>query len=171
MKILKTIRDKDLNLNFEDQAVYKQERKAARAIVFDKDKNVALLHATNKSYHKLPGGGIEEGEEIIEALKREAMEEIGCEIENIKELGIVEEYRNQYSLHQLSYCFIADLKGEKGIPDLEEDEIADGFETVWMSINDAIKILEGETELEDYEGRFINMRDLLLLKGINKIVE
>lgn len=171
MKILKTIRDKDLNLNFEDQAVYKQERKAARAIVFDKDKNVALLHATNKSYHKLPGGGIEEGEEIVEALKREAMEEIGCEIENINELGIVEEYRNQYSLHQLSYCFTADLKGEKGTPDLEEDEIADGFETVWMSINDAIKILEGEKELEPYEGRFINMRDLLLLKEINKIVE
>lgn len=147
MEILKTIRDNDLDLNFEEPITYEQERRASRAIVFDKGNNVALLHATNKNYHKLPGGGIEEGEDAIQALKREAMEEIGCEIENIKELGIVEEYRNQYSLHQLSYCFTADIKGEKGTPQLEEDEIADGFETVWMNINDAIKVLESEKEL------------------------
>src|SRR3989338_924942 len=168
MKILKTIRDKDLGLPFEDQAIYKQERKAARAIVFDKDNNVALLHATNKSYHKLPGGGVEKGEDIIEALKREAMEEIGCEDDNIKELGIVEEYRNKFSLHQFSYCFIANLKGEKGTPHLEADEIEDGFETVWLSIDDAIKTIENEKDLEHYEGRFITMRDLILLNEAKK---
>ncbi len=93
MKLLKTIRDKDLGLDFAEPSVYR-ERKASRALVFDKDNNIALLHAKNKSYHKLPGGGIEDGEDIIQALRREAMEEIGCEIDNIKELGIVEEYRN-----------------------------------------------------------------------------
>jgi len=170
VKILKTIRDKDLGLPFEDPEAYKQERKAARAIVFDKDNNVALLHATNKSYHKLPGGGVEKGEDIIEALNREAMEEIGCEIDNIKELGIVEEYRNKFSLHQLSYCFIANLKGEKGTPHLEADEIEDGFETVWLNIDEAIKIIENEKDLEHYEGNFITMRDLILLREAKKII-
>src|SRR3990167_2065115 len=103
MKILKTIRDKDLGLDFQNPSVYEREREAARAIVFDKDNNIALLHATNKSYHKLPGGGVEKGEDIIQALKREVLEEIGCEIDSIKELGIIEEYRNKFSLHQLSY--------------------------------------------------------------------
>jgi 8-oxo-dGTP diphosphatase len=170
MKILKTIRDRDLGLNFEDPSIYTQERRASRAIVFDKDKNLALLDAKNKGYHKLPGGGIEKGEDIIEALNREAMEEIGCKITNAKELGIVEEYRNQFSLHQLSYCFIADLDGEKGVPQLEADEIEDGFEPVWLNIDEAIKILESEKNLEHYEGKFINMRDLILLKEAKKFI-
>lgn len=170
MKVLKTIRDKDLGLDFPDHLVYKQERRASRALVFDKDRNLALLNAKNKGYHKLPGGGIEKGEDVIEALKREAMEEIGCEINNIKELGIVEEYRNKFSLHQLSYCFITDLDGEKGIPQLEADEIEDGFEPVWVNIGEAITILENEKDLEHYEGRFINMRDLILLKEAKKFI-
>ena len=169
MQILKTIRDKDLELDFTEPSVYR-ERKASRALVFDKDNNIALLKAKNKSYHKLPGGGIEDGEDIIQALRREAMEEIGCEIDNIKELGIVEEYRNQFSLHQLSYCFIANLKGEKGTPNLEADEIEDGFETVWLNIDDAIKTIENEKDLEHYEGRFITRRDLILLKEAKKFI-
>ncbi len=40
------------------------------------------------------GRGIEEGEDNIEALKRECMEEIGCTITNVRELGVIEEYRN-----------------------------------------------------------------------------
>ena len=169
MKIIETIRDKDVGLDFQNPSLYR-EREAARAIVFDKDKNIALLHATNKSYHKLPGGGIEKGENIIQALKREAMEEIGCEIDNIKELGIIEEYRNKFSLHQLSHCFVANLKGEKGTPHLEADELEDGFETVWLNINDAIKIIENEKDLEHYDGRFITKRDSIFLREAKKLL-
>jgi len=168
MKILKTIKDKDLGLDFENTSVY-QERKAARAIIFDKKNNVALLHATKKHYHKLPGGGVEEGEDFIKALKREAMEEIGCEITNIKELGIIEEFRNKIPEHQLSYCFIANLVGEKGTPHLEEDEIADGFESVWLNLDVAIKTLEGETDIENYLGKFIRVRDLHFLREARKL--
>jgi hypothetical protein len=78
---------------------------------------------------------------------------------------MVEEYRNQWALHQISYCFLVDLDGTKGTPHLEEDEIADGFETVWVDIDDAIKILESEAPVEDYEGKFIQLRDLTLLKA------
>ena len=169
MKILKTIRDKDLGMDFKDPAVY-EERKAARAIIFDKNNNVALLYAVNKSYHKLPGGGVEEGEDIIEALRSEVMEEIGCEIENIRELGIIEEFRNKISRDQTSYCFIANLAGEKGIPRLEADEIADGFETIWLNIDNAIETLENEKDMEHYNGRFINMRDKMLLEEAKKIL-
>ena len=169
MKILKTIKDEDLGLDFKDPSVYR-ERKASRAIVFDKDNNIAMLHATNKNYHKLPGGGVEKGEDIIKALRREMLEEIGCEINDIKELGIIEEYRNQFSLHQLSYCFIANLDGEKGTPHLEEDEKADGFETVWLNIDTAIKISEGEVNRGHYEGTFITTRDLCFLKEAKKII-
>lgn len=162
MEILKTIRDKDLGLNFLDPEVY-TERKAARAIVFDENNNIALLHATKKDYYKLPGGGFEGDEDMIQAVRREVMEEIGCEIDNIQELGIIEEYKNHISTHQLSYCFIATLKGEKGTPQLTEKESNEGFETIWLSIDEAIKILEIERSVEQYDGKFINTRDLFLL--------
>ncbi len=164
MKLLKTIRDSDIGSDIPD-GVPKQERGASRAVVFDADSNVALLHATKKHFHKLPGGGIEQGEDIETALRRELIEEIGCSVKNLRELGSVEEFRNKWELHQISYCFLADLDGEKGMPDLEEDEIADGFEPVWMSIEDAIKTLESEAPVEDYEGKFIQLRDVTLLRA------
>ena len=163
MEIIATIRDKDFGLE-SNSAQAPQERRASRAVVFDKDKKIALLYVAEKNFHKLPGGGIEEGESIEAALRREVMEEIGCAVENIRELGVVEEFRGKFSLHQISYCFLADLLGEKGIPHLEPDEIADGFQTVWMSLDEAIATLAGEASVEDYEGKFIEKRDLVILR-------
>jgi len=168
MKTISTIRDKDLGLDFLDSSVY-QEREAARAVVFDNEKKIALLHVTKLHYHKLPGGGIEKGESVEDALRRELSEEIGCSAGNVRELGIVEEFRNKFSLHQLSYCFLGDLIGEKGVPHLEEDEIAHGFETVWLHIEDAIKVLESETNIEDYEGKFVQKRDLAFLRQAGRL--
>ena len=139
MEVLKIIRDADIGSDFPAPASYR-ERRASRAIVFDRDGKIALLDATKKNYHKLPGGGIDEGEDIKTALDRELQEEIGCTVKNLRELGTIEEYRNgNLRLHQLSYCFLADLDGEVGVPHLEDGEAADGFEIVWMNLEDAIK--------------------------------
>jgi len=163
MKLIKAIRDTDFMISLPNPVIRK-ERRASRAVVFDKDKNVALLNVTKNNYHKLPGGGIEEGESIDAALRRELLEEIGCAVENVRELGIIEEYRGKFELHQISYCFIADLSGEKGEPNFDEGEIEDGFKPEWLSLEDAIRTLEGETGVEDYEGKFIRVRDLALLE-------
>ncbi len=164
MGLLKVISDADFETGVPAPLTY-EERGASRAVVFDKDKNVALLHVTKWNFHKLPGGGIEEGETIEQALHREVLEEIGCEITNIRELGVIEEYRNGLTLHQISHCFVADLVGAKGNPDLDEGELADGFETVWLSLDMAIQTLEGEAPREHYEGKFIQLRDLTFLKA------
>ena len=163
MDVLKTIQDRDLELDFTSTGPTK-ERRAARAVIFDANRNVVLLHVSKKNFHKLPGGGMEEGEGIVEALRREIREEVGCEITHIKELGIVEEFRNKFNVHQLSYCFYADVIGDIGEPAFEQDEIDDGFEPVWLTLDAALDILEKERDVEDYEGKFIHVRDLLLLK-------
>ncbi|MFA5954756.1 MAG: NUDIX domain-containing protein [Patescibacteria group bacterium] len=169
MKLLKTIRDTDLMIDSLVPTVF-EERKAARAVVFDESNNVALLNVTAKHFHKLPGGGIEQGEDIEMALRREVLEEIGCAIENIRDLGIIEEYRNREALYQASYCFVADLVHEKGIPQLEDGEKADGFEPEWMSLEEAIETLQNELSVEDYEGKFIVLRDLTFLKEVSQVV-
>ncbi len=62
-------------------------RIAVRAVIFDRDGNVAMLAVTRDGYHKLPGGGVEEGEDLHEALARECLEEVGCTITSIKDAG------------------------------------------------------------------------------------
>ena len=163
MNTLKIIKDEDIGSDMPAPEIF-QERRASRALVFDKENKVALLNASKIGYHKLPGGGIEKGEGIVEALRRETLEEIGCDVTNLRELGIIEEYRNAFSVHQISYCFIADLLGEKGTPNLEEDEIAEGFEPVWLSLDEAIRTLESEGSVKNYAGKFMLLRDLTFLK-------
>lgn len=144
-------------------------RKAARAIVFDENELVALLHVTNNKFYKLPGGGIEISETREEALKRECLEEIGCNIEIVKEVGSIVEYRKKFKVKQTSYCYIAKLVGEKGVPNLEQDEIEDGFKTAWMPLKEAIiKIKESHPTV--YEGPYMVARDFVLLQETNRII-
>ncbi|MFA5184521.1 MAG: NUDIX domain-containing protein [Patescibacteria group bacterium] len=167
METFKIIRDEDLGQTIAAPVQYR-ERRASRVIIFDQERNIGLLNVAKKHYHKLPGGGIEEGETIIAALRRETMEELGCQVNNVEDLGMIEEYRGKFGLHRVSYCFIGNVDGEKKPPHLEQGEIDDGFEPVWLGLDQAIEILESESDVSDYEGKFIRMRDLMFLKEARK---
>jgi ADP-ribose pyrophosphatase YjhB (NUDIX family) len=170
METLLILRDFDFGIDSPTPDIYK-ERVASRAIVFDNDGNIAVLHATNHDYHKLPGGGVEEGESIASALIRELQEEIGCSVDHLRECGTIEEYRNRQALHQVSHCFLADLSGPKGVPRFTDEELEDGFMPVWMSIDEAIRILESRRNIELYEGKYMVNRDLTFLKRAKLLVD
>ncbi|OGC87492.1 hypothetical protein A3C20_02490 [Candidatus Kaiserbacteria bacterium RIFCSPHIGHO2_02_FULL_55_25] len=139
-------------------------REAARAIVVDDEGKIALLHVTKKNYYKLPGGGLDAGEDQAVALQRECMEEIGCEVDVLGEVGSIIEYRKIFTLKQISYCYFAKVKGQKGNPNFTGDEVTDGFELVWFSYEDAMRALV-ECEATDFEGSgYIVPRDIALLK-------
>jgi len=155
MKLLKIIKDGKVNDNF-------KVRRAARAVLFDADNNIPLLFVSKYNYHKLPGGGIENGEDNIEALIREAKEEVGAQVEIKKELGKVIEIRSKWNLRQISYCYLGDVISI-GKQKLEQSEIDEGFQLIWVSLDKAIDIL-GNDRPTNYEGKFIQMRDLAFLK-------
>lgn len=165
MQLLKTINPEQAT---QDEISSYPTRRAARAVVADRDGNIALLHVTNKNYYKLPGGGIEEGEGIEEALKRECIEEIGCKIEIAGQVGEILEHRKMFSLNQHSYCYLARVVGEKGSPSFEKDEIEEGFEIVWTTPENALSLLSDNQAL-DMEGRdYIVPRDSsFLVEGID----
>lgn len=150
------------NVSDAEVATYKK-RDSVRAIVLDTEGKMALLHATKYNYYKLPGGGVDDGESLHDALKRECMEEIGCNIVVDAEVGVLTEYRKKRSLNQVSYCYVAHVVGEKGEPHLEPGEIAHGFKTVWLSVADARAAVESGAKHEVYDASFMIARDTALI--------
>lgn len=148
----------------EDEVKNYKTREAGRAVVVDESGMFALLHVAKESYYKLPGGGIEENEDKITALNRECLEEIGCEIEVLGEVGSIVEYRKIFNLKQTSYCYLAKVKGEKGKPDFTDDEKENGFEQVWLPYAEALKAMK-ESKATNIEGsKYIVPRDTILLE-------
>ncbi len=146
-------------------------REAARAVVLDNDNNVALLHATTTDYYKLPGGGLDDDIDKIVALKRECIEEIGCDIEVLTEIGLVNEWRKMYQTHQISYCYLAKLVGAKGIPDFTESEIAEGFEVTWLPYEEALQSLQSSKAEHKLAKAYMVPRDIAILETARQYLE
>lgn len=166
MKCLGVISEYDVFLDRQRLADsdYKDKREAVRFVVFDKNNRIALNYRPKqKGYEELyaiPGGGIEAGEVVIDALKREALEEVGCSLINIVELGCVIEYGVSKGLVQRTYVFTASVYEKLG-PNYTKDEIASNLSTVWLSFDDAYKTMRNSTN------SFSKHRSLLILSNIN----
>lgn len=168
MKNILTIKEQDIvpDSPIVDTSTFRK-RGAARAVLLDDSGQVYLLNVSKHGYHKLPGGGIDDGEDIKQALERELMEEVGCKAKIVAELGTVIEYRNydDGGLEQTSYCYLAKQVGEQVASALEEGELAEGmFEVKAKSIDDAIALLS-QDEPDNLEGKFIQKRDIAFLKA------
>lgn len=172
MKKIIEIREQDINSDAPSvDASQFRRREAARAVVTDDAGRVALLHVGLHGYHKLPGGGMDQGEDISTALERELLEEIGCKAEVTTELGETTEYRDQFELVQTSYCFIAKQIGDKQEPNFTDKEISEKFSIVWAdNIDSAIATLR-QDQPANYEGKFIQKRDLAVLNLARDILK
>ena len=90
-------------------------RNAARAIIL-RDSDILLLYTERYHDYTLPGGGVDEGEDITVALIRELQEETGAQnISNITPFGRYHELRPWYKpeyevLEMTSHCFTCALK-------------------------------------------------------------
>lgn len=164
MKLLNEISEKSLGLgDAEKLGEQYQLRKSARAILLNDNGEMATQYLTNYTYHKLPGGGVDPGETVEEALKREVLEEVGCNCEITKPIGITIEYRNKYNMLHISYAFAVKVIGEMGEPALEEGEIEEGQTTLWLPPEEVLANMEAD-EPKKFEGHFILEREKSFLK-------
>ena len=159
---------KEIYLENDVKCTNYQIRKAARSIAFNKDGKIPLLNVSKKNYHKLAGGGIEEGEDIMIALKREMLEEVGANIGDLEEIGVIVEYRNKAELLQFSYYYKSKVIGELVETAYTEEEKNNGFMLEWKTLEEAITLLENDKPI-DYEGQFIVKRDLGFLQYFKNI--
>jgi 8-oxo-dGTP diphosphatase len=172
MKTLATITEQDINPDalVIDTSRFR-ERQAARAVIVNGQGEVALLHVANKGYHKLPGGGVEADEDLQAALHREVLEEVGCRIEILSEVGKILEYRDKYSEYQTSFCYLAQQVGELQSTAFTEEEQTHGFAVQWAkNIEDAIAILAADAPGE-YDGKHIVPRDLHFLRAAKPLMQ
>lgn len=148
-----------------------KERSASRVIAFNAAGKVAIIYAKRERYYKLPGGGIHPGELYEAAAIREMQEETGALIKIRSNLGCVataEEYRND--LHQMSYCYVADVVDDSGSPSLTKHEISVGLGHLWLSVEEAkSKMTEAEPRSE--LALYIKERDIYLLEEATRCAE
>lgn len=144
-------------------------RRAARAVLTNDKGQVAVMHFTMTGSYKLPGGGIDDGESIEDALRREVREEAGYEITDVQELGVVEEDRYYCGMHQTSYCFAARV-GQFVGTELTDEEAAEGMELVWVeSIDEAIAAIQAESMVDEDGNRIghemMKLREVAILRA------
>lgn len=127
-----------------------RDRLCAYAIILNEE-NKLLTLKVGKLFH-LPGGGVDDGEEIEMALKREAMEEAGCEIADLESLGVANEYfpGSKYGVvNKLGNFYKARMVSID-----ERQAIEDDHEVCWMSTEDFVQ-LENAPEFQKWAARMI----------------
>jgi ADP-ribose pyrophosphatase YjhB (NUDIX family) len=143
------------------------QRRSTRAIALRGD---MILMLYTESYHdySLPGGGLNEGEDVISGMIRELQEETGAmNIVDIKEFGIYEEYRTWRKTdfdiqHMVSYCYTCTVDKELGDTNLEYYELSNGMKPVWINIYDAIAHNEETLATSEKKGMSIERETYLL---------
>lgn len=168
----------DANMGFAAAPEQRRGRQfSVRVILHNGAGEICVVRSLKNGYIQLPGGGVEPGETIEQALRRETREETGCEIEAIRPLGYGTELMFG-GLERWIYVFEARATRFLGT-EYTADEKAEEYEPDWMAAKTAEGILEvGEAnfakkapEERNYPGAFANRRDWLILRALPGVLE
>lgn len=97
--------------------------------VFDRNRRFIMMHRTGKhagGTYCLPGGWIEMFEDILEAGRREVMEELGARVRGIEIVGVANNIRKDENHHSISVILAAVLEDGES-PKNNEPEKCDGI--------------------------------------------
>lgn len=151
------------------------DRRIARAIVFDDEGYYYFVRAERDddfgraTLIETSGGGVEACEDLITAIQRELMEELGAEAEVICKIGVVSDYYNLIHRHNLNHYFLCRVKsfGEKH---LTQDEIED-FHLSTLKLTYEEAAAEYEKRKDSRLGRLIASRELPILIRAKEILK
>ena len=120
-------------------------RDSARSVIVRSGK-VAMIRSRKYGYFKFPGGGIERGEDPVEAMIRETREEAGLLIvpETVREYGLVHRIQKSDSdetecFVQDNYYYICDCRQETVTQELDGYEADEGYTLEFVEPRTAIE--------------------------------
>lgn len=141
----------------------KAPRLTAQAIVQNSVGDYAVMYAAKHGLHSLPGGGVEEGEDVLTALRREVYEETGCTCGKIQELGIVAENRASLNYTQINYYFLVTTGDSPTHLHLTDTELANGTVVKWVPLPELIRLINDQ-EFDRVQGKYLKARDVAALQ-------
>lgn len=145
----------------------KPPRFTARAIVKNSSGLYAVMYSAKFNLYSLPGGGIEDGEEPIAALKREILEETGCICDTVTELGCILENRACQDYTQESFYYIVTAE-HVGTAQLTEGEIENKTEVQWHNFEDMVKLISSPIH-DTVQRKYLQARDAAALNEYRRI--
>ena len=118
------------------------------------------------------GGGVEPGEDLETAIRRELREELGAEVEILHKIGVVSDYYNLLNRHNINRYYLCRLVSF-GQTHMTEEEI-DSFHMTRLHVTYAEGLKEYENCAVTGIGRLVRNREVpvlmraqeLLTKGI-----
>jgi len=141
-----------------------EPRLTARAIVRNPQGQYAVVCEKKHGFYALPGGGMEPGEDPVVAVRREVLEETGCECRLVQPLGYVEENRAHCGSTRISYWFEIWTDSTELHPQFTPEETALETTVEWCSLEETCRRIM-ETVYESPHRRFLQARDTAALQS------
>ena len=169
-KLMLHLVDDEWQLDFIDH-----DRQIVRAIVFDDVGDFYFVRVDRDDDFGIAttietaGGGVEAGEDLECAIRRELAEELGADVEVLCELGEVSDYYNLIHRHNLNHYYLCKIKsmGERHLTQAEQEDFH--LSTVKMSFDEALREYEYRTSTP--LGRLLANRELPILHHAKRVME
>ncbi len=135
----------DMDLHDYESCTRTFVRNSARSIIIRHGK-IAMIHSLKYDYYKFPGGGIETGEDPVEAMIRETREEAGLIVisETVREYGYVHRIQKSQSnpdevFVQDNFYFLCSVQDKAVSQELDGYEAGEDYTLEFVSPRTAIR--------------------------------
>ena len=151
------------------------DREIVRAIVVDDGGNYYFVRAVREDEFgaatliETSGGGVEPGEDLDAAIRRELGEELGAEVEILAKIGVVSDYYNLIHRHNINHYFLCRALSF-GNRHLTADEL-DKFHLSTLKLGYDAAVAEYERRACTRLGRLIANRELPILKRAKALLD
>ena len=151
------------------------DREIVRAIVVDEAGVFRVIRAVREDIFchgtiiETAGGGVEAGEDLHAAVRREIREELGAEVEILAEIGTVSDYYNLIHRHNINHYFLCRAVSFGETRMTEEEVHTFHLSSLTLTYDEAVA--EYELRTETALGRLIAARELPILKRAKALLD